>query len=153
MKVILKETINTLGIIGSEVEVKNGYARNFLFPQKKAVPATQRYRKMLEHEKAKFEIQIIKEKKIAEEMAKMLSGVECTISAKTKNNDELYGSVSTKDILNILEAKNITIEKRMLLLKTPIKTTGVYKVPVRLYTDIEAFITINVIPENEISAS
>ena len=69
MKVILKETIDSLGIIGSEVTVADGYARNYLLPQKKAVPATPQNRRMLEHEKAKFEIQIAKERTVAEEMA------------------------------------------------------------------------------------
>ena len=72
MKVILKETIESLGIIGSEVNVARGYARNYLLPQKKAVPATPQNRRMLENEKAKFELQIAKERKIAEEMAQKL---------------------------------------------------------------------------------
>ncbi len=150
MKIILKETINTLGIIGSEVEVADGYARNFLLPQKKAVPATPKYRKIIEQEKKKFDIQIMKEKKIAEEMVKMLENVECTISAKTKNNNnELYGSISIKDILKALEAKGIKIEKRMLYLKTPIKTTGAFEIPVRLYANIESSITVNVTPDQQ----
>ena len=149
MKVILKETINTLGIIGSEVEVKDGYARNFLLPQNKAVPATPKYRKMVDKEKVKFDIQIAKEKKIAEDMAKMIEGIECTIYAKTNKNNELYGSINVKDILKALKNKDITIEKRMLLLNSPIKTTGAFQVPVRLYMDIESFITVNVIPEVE----
>ncbi|MGD8837597.1 MAG: 50S ribosomal protein L9, partial [Desulfobacteraceae bacterium] len=72
MKVILKETIDSLGIIGSEVTVANGYARNYLLPQGKAVPATDQYRKLLEHERAKFDLQIAKEKELAEQMAQKL---------------------------------------------------------------------------------
>ena len=75
MKIILKETIESLGIIGSEVTVANGYARNYLLPQNKAVRATPQNRKMMEKERAKFEIQIAKEKGLAEEMAKRLEGV------------------------------------------------------------------------------
>jgi large subunit ribosomal protein L9 len=75
MKVILKETISSLGIIGSEVNVADGYARNYLLPQGKAVPATPQQRKILEQEKAKFELQIAKEKEFAQEMATRLEAV------------------------------------------------------------------------------
>ena len=89
MKIILTETIDSLGIIGSEVTVADGYARNYLLPQKKAVIDTPQNRKKLEMEKAKFEIQIAKEKKIAEEMAERLSGVSCTVIAKVTEEDRL----------------------------------------------------------------
>jgi len=82
MKIILKETINSLGIIGSEVTVAKGYARNYLFPQNKAVPNTPQNRRKLDQDKVKFDLQIAKERKIAEEMAEKLEGVSCTIAAK-----------------------------------------------------------------------
>ena len=78
MKVILKETIEALGIIGSEVTVADGHARNYLLPQNKAVPATPQNRKMMALEKNKFDLQIAKEKEFAEEMAKRLEGIVCT---------------------------------------------------------------------------
>ena len=80
MKVILKETINSLGIIGSEVAVADGYARNYLLPQDKAVLATPQNRRIMEQEKAKFEIQIAKERTLAEEMAQKLENARGTIS-------------------------------------------------------------------------
>jgi large subunit ribosomal protein L9 len=82
MKVILKETIDSLGIIGSEVKVAPGYARNYLLPQGKAVPATEQYRRILEHEKTKFDLQIAKEKETAMQMAQRLENVECQIAAR-----------------------------------------------------------------------
>jgi large subunit ribosomal protein L9 len=147
MKVILKETIDSLGIIGSEVTVADGYARNYLLPQKKAVPATPQNRRMLEHEKAKFEIQIAKERKVAEEMAQKLEGVVCKIEAKVSDEDRLYGSVSLRDIIDALAAQDISVEKRMVLLTEPIKALGSYKIPIRVYKEVEPEITIEVVPE------
>ncbi len=147
MKLILKETIGSLGIIGSEVNVADGYGRNYLLPQKKAVPATPQYRKMLEQEKAKFELQIAKEKEFAEEMAKRLEKVVCTIPAKVSEEDRLYGSVSSRDIINALANQDIEIEKKMVLLSEPIRNIGTYKVPVRVYKGVEPEITVTIVPE------
>ena len=147
MKIILKETINSLGIIGSEVAVAKGYARNYLFPQNKAVPATPQNRRMLELDKVKFDLQIAKERKIAEEMAEKLEGVSCTISAKVSEEERLYGSVTVRDIINALNKQDITIEKRMVLLKEPIKAVGTFKVPIRVYKEVEPEITVEIVPE------
>ncbi|MFO7970371.1 MAG: 50S ribosomal protein L9 [Desulfobacterales bacterium] len=147
MKIILKETIESLGIIGSEVNVAKGYARNCLLPQNKAVLATPQNRKMLEQDKAKFELQIAKEKEFAQEMAERLEGVVCTIAAKVSDEDRLYGSVSTRDIINSLAEKNIEVEKRMVLLNVPIRNIGTYNVPIRVYNDVEPEIIVEVVPE------
>ena len=147
MKVILKETIDSLGIIGSEVSVADGYARNYLFPQNKAVKATPQNRRMLEQEKAKFEIQIAKERKVAEEMAQKLEGVVCKIKAKVSEEDRLYGSVSIREIMDALVAQDVIVEKRMVLLTEPIKALGTYSVPIRVYKEVEPEISVEVIPE------
>ncbi len=147
MKVILKETIDSLGIIGSEVTVANGYARNYLLPQGKAVPATDQYRKLLEHERAKFDLQISKEKELAEQMAQKLETVECEIAGKVHEGEQLYGSVTVRDIVDALAKQDISLEKRMVLLKEPIKTIGSFKVPIRVYKEVEPEITVNIISE------
>ena len=147
MKVILKETIDSLGIIGSEVRVADGYARNYLLPQNKAVTATPQNRKMLEQERTKFDIQIAKERKIAEEMAQRLDGVVCTIAAKVSEEDRLYGSVSARDIVDALAKQDIVVEKRMVLLNEPIKAIGSYNVPIRVYKEVEPEITVQIVPE------
>lgn len=147
MKVILKETIDSLGIIGTEVTVADGYARNYLFPQNKAVRATPQNRRMLEQEKTKFELQIAKERKLAEEMAQKLEGVVCKIVAKVSEEDRLYGSVSVRDVIDALSDQDIVVEKRMVLLKEPIKALGIYKVPIRVYKEVEPEITVEVVPE------
>ena len=147
MKVILKETIDSLGIIGSEVRVADGYARNYLLPQGKAVSATPQNRKMLERDRNKFELQIAKERKVAEEMAQRLESVAVTIAAKVSEEDRLYGSISVRDIIDALAKQDIVIEKRMVLLKEPIKAVGSYKVPIRVYKEVEPEISVEIVPE------
>jgi large subunit ribosomal protein L9 len=147
MRIILKQTIESLGIIGSEVTVADGYARNYLLPQNMAVPATPQNRKMMEQERTKFDIQIAKEKGLAEEMAKRLDGVVCKIVAKVSEEDRLYGSVSTRNIADALAAQNIEIEKKMILLNEPIKSIGTYKIPIRVYKDVEPEIIVEVVSE------
>jgi len=147
MKVILKESVESLGIIGNEVNVADGYARNYLLPQKKAVLATPANRKMLEQDKKKFELRLAKEKEFAQEMAKRLEGVVCKISAKVSDEERLYGSVTPRDILDALAAKGIEIERKMILITDSIKTVGTFKIPIRVYKDIEPEITVEVVPE------
>ena len=147
MKIILKETIESLGIIGSEVTVADGYARNYLLPQNKAVLATPQNRKILEQNKAQFDIQIAKEKNLAEEIAKKLEGVVCKITAKVSDEDRLYGSITTRNIADALASQNVVVEKKMILLNEPIKNTGTFKVPVRVYKDVEPEIIVEVVPE------
>jgi large subunit ribosomal protein L9 len=147
MKVILKETIDSLGIIGTEVNVAKGYARNFLIPQKKAVLATPQNRKQMEMEKSKIDLQIAKEKEFAEEMAKRLEGVQLTLQAKVSEGEKLYGSVNVRDILDALNEKKISVSKNMILLKEPIKTIGTFKVPIRIYKEVEPEIIVDVVSE------
>ncbi len=147
MRVILTQTIESLGIIGSEVDVKPGYARNYLLPQKKAVAATAESRRRLEQDKSKFELQIAKERQLAEEMAKRLEGVSCKIAAKVAEENRLYGSVGVREIIEALAAQNIVVEKRMVLLSEPMKALGSYQVPIRVYKEVEPEITVEIVAE------
>ena len=147
MRVILTQTIESLGIIGSEVEVKPGYARNFLLPRKKAMLANPENRRRLKLDKAKFDLQIAKERGLAEEMARKLEGVVCRVAAKVAEEDRLYGSVTVRDVLDSLAAQNITVEKRMILLTEPIKQLGTFKIPIRVYKGVEPEITLEVVAE------
>ncbi|MCD4743696.1 MAG: 50S ribosomal protein L9 [Desulfobacteraceae bacterium] len=149
MKILLKETINTLGIIGTECNVAPGYARNYLFPQGKAIEATPQNRKIMEQSKVKLDLQIAKEKKIAEEMAGKIKKVEITIKRKVHDETKLYGSIKTNDIKISLDDQDIKIERRSILLAEPIKELGEYKVPIRLYKDVEPEITVKVALETE----
>jgi len=147
MKLILTQTIESLGIIGSEVEVKPGYARNYLLPQQKAVVATPQNRRRMEQDKSKVELQIAKERTLAEEMAHKLTGVVCRISAKVAEEDRLYGSVTVRDVIDSLAAQNVVVEKRMVLLSEPIKQLGTHKVPIRVYKGVEPEITLEIVAE------
>jgi large subunit ribosomal protein L9 len=148
-KVILTQTIDTIGIIGTEATVKDGYARNYLLPQGKAVLATPQNKKLLEEQKARFELQIAKEQEAAEELAKKIEIVVCKFSAKVSNEGRLYGSIAINDIIDSLKTQNILVEKRMVLLADPIKEVGTYKVPVRLYKNVEPEITVEVVGEEK----
>ena len=116
-------------------------------PQGKAILDTPQNRKSLEQEKAKFEVQIAKERALAEEMAKKLEEVTCTIKAKVSEEDRLYGSVTIHDVLTGLAEQNVQVEKRMVLLANPIKALGTYKVPIRVYKGVEPEITVEIVAE------
>lgn len=150
-KIILTETIDTIGIIGTETSVADGFARNYLLPQKKAVLATPQNKKLLEQQKAKFELQIAKERATAEELAGKVKNITCKISAKVSSEGRLYGSIGINDILTVLADQEVTIEKRMMLLADPIKELGTYKVGIRLYKDVEPEITVEVVEEEKTS--
>jgi large subunit ribosomal protein L9 len=147
MKVILTQSVDSLGMIGSEVEVARGYARNFLLPRNKAVLATAANRSVLAQQRVKLDLQIAKEKAEAEAMAQRLAGVSVTIAAKVSDAERLYGSVGVRDIIDALAAKGIQVEKRMVLLTEPIKTLGTFEVPIRIYTDVEPTIVVEVTGE------
>ncbi len=149
MKVILTETIETLGTIGDEVNVAKGYARNYLIPRKKAFMATAKNRKILDLQRVQLEQQLAKEQTMAEAMAEKIRGAVCTISGKVSEEDRLYGSVSARDIVEQLRAQGLDVDKKMVMLSEPIKTLGSYIVPIRLYSNITPEITVRVIPEQE----
>ncbi|NVM57712.1 MAG: 50S ribosomal protein L9 [Desulfobacterales bacterium] len=151
MKVILSETIESLGTIGDEVTVADGYARNYLLPQKKAILATRANRKLIEREKAQLELKAIKDKDRdnAEVMANKIQGAVCTIVANVSEEDRLYGSVSTRDIADQLKAQGFEVDRKMVMLSEPIKALGSYIVPVRLHPDVRPEITVKVIAEQE----
>jgi len=151
MKVILTETIESVGGIGDEVNVAKGYARNYLIPQKKAIVATSKNRKVFELRRVQLEQQLAKEQVKAEAMAERIRGVVCTIAGKVSEEDRLYGSVSTRDIAEQLKAQGFDVDKGIIMLSEPIKTLGSYIVPIRLYSDVTPEITVKVVPEQEAS--
>lgn len=151
MKVILTESIESLGNVGEEVSVAKGYARNYLVPQKKAIVATPKNRKLFERQREQLREQVAIEQTQAGALAEKMRGAVCTIAEKVSEDDKLYGSVSTRDIAEQLQAQGFDIDKRMVMLSEPIKTVGSYIVPVRLYADITSEITVKVIPEQEFS--
>jgi large subunit ribosomal protein L9 len=149
MDVILREDIDKLGTRGQLVKVAPGYARNFLLPNKMAVAATESNKKIVEQERQAHLRREAKVEGEAKDLAKMVSAVTITISQKAGENDQLFGSVTSKDIAEALEQQGYTIERRKIVLDEPIKTLGEFKVPVRLHREVTAEVTVNVIKEEE----
>jgi large subunit ribosomal protein L9 len=147
MQVILRQDVEKLGSRGQMVKVAPGYARNFLLPQKIAVAATEANRKIVEQERQAHLRKEAKLKGEAEDLAKLVNGVSVTIAQKAGENDQLFGSVTVKDIADALAAKNFTIDRRKIALEDPIKQLGEYKVPVRLHKDVTAEVTVLVTKE------
>ena len=149
MEVILREDVEKLGTRGQLVKVAPGYARNFLLPKKLALAATESNKKILEQER---QAHLRKEAKLvsdAGELAKLMANVSVTISQKAGENDQLFGSVTSKDIAEALEKQGYTIERRKIVLEEPIKTLGEFKVTVRLHREVPAEITVHVVKEAE----
>ena len=147
MEVILREDIEKLGNRGQVVKVAPGYARNFLLPKKLAVAATPSNKKIVEQER---QAHLRKEAKMqgeAQELAKLMTGTTVTIAQKAGENDQLFGSVTSKDVADALAAKNYTIDRRKIQLDEPIKQLGEFKVPVKLHKDVIAEITVVVVKE------
>ena len=149
MEVILREDIEKLGNRGQTVEVAAGYARNFLLPKRMAVRATQANKKIVEQERQAHVRREATERGAAEELAKLLNGVSVTIAQKAGEMDQLFGSVTSKDIAEALEKQNFTIERRKIHLDEPIKQLGEHPVVVKLFSDVSAEIKVNVVREEE----
>ncbi len=145
MDVILREDIDKLGARGQVVQVASGYARNFLLPKRLAVAATEANKKIVEQERQSHLRKEAKQKTEAEDLGKMMAGVTVTISQKAGENDQLFGSVTSKDVAEALEQKNFTIDRRRIQLDEPIKQLGEHKVMVRLHRDVTAEVTVNVV--------
>ncbi len=147
MEVILREDVEKLGNRGQVVKVAPGYARNFLIPKKMAVAATDANKKIVEQERQAHLRKEAKHKGEAEDLAKLLNGVSVTISQKAGENDQLFGSVTSKDVADALAARNYNIDRRKIQLDDPIKQLGEFKVPVRLYKDVTAEVNVVVVRE------
>ena len=147
MEVILRSDIEKLGSRGQLVKVAPGYARNFLLPKRLAVAATDANRKIVEQERQSYLRKEAKQKGEAEDLAKLVNGVSVTIAQKAGENDQLFGSVTSKDVASALEAANFTIDRRKIQLDEPIRQLGEFKVPVRLHKDVTAEVTVHVVKE------
>jgi large subunit ribosomal protein L9 len=147
MEVILREDIEKLGSRGQVVKVASGYARNFLLPKKLAVAASGANKKIVEQER---QAHLRKEAKLqgeAQDLAKLVNGVSVTIKQKSGENDQLFGSVTSKDVADALAAKGFTIDRRKIQLDEPIKSLGEFKVPVKLHREVTAEVVVIVAKE------
>jgi large subunit ribosomal protein L9 len=144
MEVILLERVAKLGQMGEVVRVKDGYARNFLLPQGKALRATKDSRARFETMKSHLEARNLELKSDAEKVSARLDGQSFIVIRQASDTGQLYGSVSPRDIVAILNEGGFTLSRGQISLNTPIKTIGLHKVPVALHPEIDVSITINV---------
>jgi large subunit ribosomal protein L9 len=147
MEVILREDVDKLGHRGQVVKVAAGYARNFLLPRRLAVAATDSNKNIVEQERKAALRREAKESADAADLGKMVSTVILTIAQKAGENDQLFGSVTAKDIAESLEKQNYQIDRRKIHLPEPIRTLGEFKVPIRLHRDVTVDVTVNVVKE------
>ncbi|MDX2275968.1 MAG: 50S ribosomal protein L9 [Hyphomonadaceae bacterium] len=144
MQVILLERVEALGGIGDEVKVRDGFARNFLLPQKKALRATDANRKVFEAQRAQIEARNAEARANAEKSSKSIDGQSYVLIRQAGEAGQLYGSVSARDIADEIVKSGAKIERSSVVLDKPIKTIGVYDVRVRLHAEVSVTVKVNV---------
>ncbi|MCH8957446.1 50S ribosomal protein L9 [candidate division KSB1 bacterium] len=147
MKIILKEDFESLGKVGEVVEVKAGFARNFLIPKQVALQATPQNLRVIEQEKARNKIKLSKDKREAVVLAEQLKKVSLTANVQVGEEDKIFGAVTSQNISELLSAKGFEIDKRKIQLEDPLKALGVFEVPIKLHTEVEAKIKVWVVKE------
>ncbi len=147
MEVILREDIEKVGTRGQVVKVADGYARNYLLPKRLAVVASDANKKIVEQERQAHLRREAKEKADAADLSKLLTGVTVTIAQKAGEQDQLFGSVTAKDVADALEKQNFTIDRRKIHLEEPIRQLGEFKVQVRLHREVTTEIGVHVVRE------
>jgi large subunit ribosomal protein L9 len=153
MELLLKENVDNLGIRGDIVKVRPGYGRNYLIPQGLAMAATPANVKMIERERRLLLQKAAEEKSAAETLGDALKGLELSFVRRAGEHGTLYGSVTAIDIAEALAAQGREVERRRILLKEPIKTTGEFSVPVKLHRDVSVSVKVVVAPEEDAAAS
>ncbi|HCL81552.1 MAG TPA: 50S ribosomal protein L9 [Nitrospiraceae bacterium] len=147
MQVILKDNVKDVGHIGDMVNVKDGFARNFLIPKGFAVEANPKNLKALEHEKRKIQELVKKAKSAAEDMAAKISGTSITIKAKSGEEDKLFGSVTAMDIAEALKKEGLDVDKKKIVIDEPIKRLGSYTVSVKIHQEVSAQVNVHIVSE------
>jgi len=144
MEVILLERVEKLGSIGDVVNVKNGFARNYLLPNKKALRANEANRKVFEANRAKIEADNAERRSAAEKDSKGVDGKTVQLIRQASNTGQLYGSVSARDIVEALEGEGAKVTKSQVVLDRPIKNIGVHDVKVALHPEVAVIVKVNV---------
>ena len=147
MRIILKEDVESLGNIGDIVEVADGYGRNYLVPRGLAEEATTRSMKIFEHKKRLISHKINRVKKDAEKISQQIEHVSCTVRCQAGEGDKIFGSVTTMDIEKSLKAEGLEIDRKRIILDEPIKSLGVYTVPVKVHPEVTAKLKVWVVKE------
>lgn len=147
MRVILKEDVQGLGKAGQIVNVKDGYARNYLLPKGLALIADEKNLKLLEYQKRKIEEEAKKKRQDAESIAERLSTLELKIQAKAGEDQKLFGSITPKDIAEALQKEGFSVDKKQINILEPIKRLGEYEVEVKLLQNVTARLKVVVVSE------
>jgi large subunit ribosomal protein L9 len=142
MRIILQENVDKLGTRGQVVEVADGYARNYLLARKLAIPATEENLKRLETIRADLKKREASEKEQAQTLAAQMAATTLTLERKAGENDQLFGSVTSADIAEALQAQGLTVDKRRIELEEPIKLLGEYQVPVKLHHEVSTTVKL-----------
>jgi len=142
MKVILTKKVNGLGLEGDVVNVKEGYARNYLFPKGLALEATEGNIKLYEQKKKTYELKEIRKKEEAQRIKEALEKISLTLKRKTQEEGKIFGSVTNSDLAEALAEKGFNLDKKRIVLEKPIKSLGEFYVPIKLLGQIEAKIRV-----------
>lgn len=144
MEIILLERVENLGQMGDVVKVKNGYARNFLLPRKKAMRATERNRAHFESRRKDIEARNLEQRKEAEVIAAKVNGQSCSLIRQAGESGQLYGSVTSRDIAEALKEIGFTVSRQQVVLDKAIKTLGLHDVRVTLHPEVSVKVSVNV---------
>lgn len=147
MEVILREHVDNLGERGEIVKVAAGYARNFLLPRKLALPVTEGNKRHVERERKKVETREAEEKSQAEAIAARLTALEIAFQRRVGDTEQLYGSVTSGDIADLLEGRGFDIDRRKLILPEPLKTLGEHTVNLKLHREVTVPLKVQITKE------
>ena len=147
VKLLLKEDVSNLGFCGDEVEVKDGYGRNFLVPQGKALVATPENVKAFRHQKGLVKAKQRKLKHAAQEIADRISGITLEFVRKVGDQGKLFGSVTSQDIAQALEANGLDVDRRKIQISEPVKSLGEFKVFYKLHKEVTANISVKILAQ------
>ncbi len=147
-RLILRKDVDNLGHVGDVVDVKPGYARNYLIPQGFAYSASESSARRLQQERHQAVLGVARQREKAEEAALVLEGRSVTFKVRAGEEGRLFGSVTNADIAEQLAAEGLDIDRRDIVLEDPIKELGVYRVPVRLHADVRPELTVWVVAED-----
>jgi len=147
MKVILLENVPSLGKAGDLVKVADGYGRNYLIPQKKAMVATEKSVKVIEHQKRLVQQRMDKAKKDAEKLGRQIESLSCTFAKTVGESGKLFGSVTSMDVENYLKENGIEVDRKKIALEESIKNLGMFTVPIKLHPEVTTHLKVWVVQE------
>ncbi|HYA93464.1 MAG TPA: 50S ribosomal protein L9 [Thermodesulfobacteriota bacterium] len=147
MKVVLLENVPSLGKAGDLVKVSDGYGRNYLVPQNKAIPATEKSLKVIEHQKRLVQQRMEKSKKDAEKLGREIEKLSCTFAKTVGESGKLFGSVTSMDIEAYLKENGFGVDRKKIALEEPIKNLGMFTIPIKLHPEVTTHLKVWVVQE------